>query len=256
MSKIDPKVLREAQLIMLDSLIEFDKICKKYSFNYWLDSGTLLGAIRHKGFIPWDDDIDISMPIEDYIEFAKIAPKELPKDMFLQNKITDPTFPFDYMKIRSNRAKIIEFHEKDKKIEYHQGVFVDIFPMLNIENTKLNYQLYNDIFKLIRAVSPISLHTPNSKDMPKVRNKLQEALSYMHKRGDRKVIYGGEMPDVSAWFDYNKIFPLKKIEFEGLEFLSPNNPHHYLENIYSFNYMQLPPIDKRSTHADKVLINS
>jgi len=72
-AKIDPKTLREAQLIMLDSLIEFDRICKKYNFDYWLDSGTLLGAVRHKGFIPWDDDIDISMPVEDYRAFAKMV---------------------------------------------------------------------------------------------------------------------------------------------------------------------------------------
>ena len=62
---VDPKILRKAQLIMLDMLIEFDAICKKNQLQYWLDSGSLLGAVRHQGFIPWDDDIDISMPIED-----------------------------------------------------------------------------------------------------------------------------------------------------------------------------------------------
>ena len=62
---IEPRILRKAQLIMLDMLIEFDAICKKHQLQYWLDSGTLLGAVRHQGFIPWDDDIDLSMPVED-----------------------------------------------------------------------------------------------------------------------------------------------------------------------------------------------
>jgi len=252
-SNIDPKILREAQLIMLDSLVEFDRICKKYSFDYWLDSGTLLGAIRHKGFIPWDDDIDISMPVEDYREFAKIAPKELPKDMFLQNKITDPTFPFDYMKIRSNRAKIIEFHEKGKEVKYHQGVFVDIFPMFAIKETKLNHLFYEYAFSLIRFFSAKKF------DCTRIRKFIKKSIEKLHLGWDKKVgtsvIYSGKMPDVAGAFEYSAIYPLKRIEFEGLEFLAPNDPHHYLENIYSFNYMELPPEDKRATHAYEVLIN-
>jgi len=70
---IDPKTLREAQLIMLEILVEVDAICQKYNLRYWLDSGTLLGAVRHQGFIPWDDDIDLSMPVEDYLKFQQIV---------------------------------------------------------------------------------------------------------------------------------------------------------------------------------------
>jgi len=254
-AKIDPKTLREAQLIMLDMLVEFDKICQKYNLKYWLDSGTLLGAIRHKGFIPWDDDIDISMPIEDYNKLIEIAPNELSSDIFFQTTQTDNKFPFDYIKLRSNKAKIVEFHEKDRDIEYHQGVFVDIFPMLTIPNSDFHKEFYDDIFKLIRLVSAKSLHTPNGIDKPNIRHKLQESLELMHLENGEKVIYSGKMPDLSSWFDYNKIFPLQRIEFEGLEFYAPNDPHHYLENIYSFNYMELPPIDKRATHAQNIIID-
>ena len=253
MAKIDPTVLREAQLIMLDMLVEFDKICKKHNLQYWLDSGTLLGAVRHKGFIPWDDDIDLSMPLEDYNKFIEIAKDELSDSIFFQTTKTDEKFPFDYIKLRSQKAKIIEFHEKDREVGYHQGVFVDIFPMITIPNSDFHKKFYDDIFSLIRSVSAVSLHTPNGIDTPKIRAKLEKTLESMHQGWEDKesrVIYGGEMPDVSAWFELKKVFPLKKMEFEGMEFYAPNDPDHYLGAIYSFNYMELPPLDKRYTHAE------
>lgn len=254
---IEPKVLREAQLIMLDMLVEFDAICTKHNLKYWLDSGTLLGAVRHQGFIPWDDDIDLSMPVEDYLKFQEIAQNELSDNIFFQTKKTDEKFLFDYIKLRSNRASIVEFHEKDKEIAYHQGVFVDIFPMFTLSNTEFSKEYYSDIFKLIRDTSAVSLHTPNGKNMPDAREKLVESLALMHKGWEdenSKVIYGGEMPDVAAWFDSKEVFPLKKIIFEGLEFPVPKNPEHYLGSIYSFNFMELPPLDKRTIHAHAIQI--
>ena len=257
-NKIEPTVLREAQLIMLDMLVEFDSICKKHNLQYWLDSGTLLGAVRHKGFIPWDDDIDLSMPLEDYRKFKEIAQDELSENIFFQTKETDSEFKFDYMKLRSNRAKIVEFHEKDREIGYHQGLFVDIFPMLTIPNSKFYKEYYIELFKLIRSISAVSLHTPNGEDHPKSRAKLIKALYVMHQGWDKKntkVIYSGKMPDVPAWFDMDEIFPLSTIEFEGLQFSAPKNSNHYLDAIYSFNYMELPPEDKRIIHAHSIKFN-
>ena len=255
---IDPKDLRKAQLIMLEMLVEFDLICKKHNLKYWLDAGTLLGAVRHKGFIPWDDDIDLSMPVEDYTRFVEIAEDELSKDIFFQTRQRDAEFKFDYIKLRSNKASIVEFHEKDKDITYHQGVFVDIFPMLTLENSEENKKFYEETFEELRACSSISLHTPNGIDKPLKREMLIEALDKKHQAWDKvktKVIYSGKMPDVAAWFDFDEVFPLKKIEFEGLKFFVPNNPKYYLGEIYSFNYMELPPKDKRTIHAWKIEFN-
>lgn len=257
MSGIDSKVLRKVQLIMLDMLLEFDAICNKHNLSYWLDSGTLLGAVRHKGFIPWDDDIDISMPYEDYKKFQEIAKQELSKDIFLQSKESDSAFLFDYTKLRSNRASIVEFHEKSADVAYHQGVFVDIFPMLTVPNSDFYKDYYKNIFHLIRQTSAVSLHTPNGANLPDVRQKLVQSLQLMHQgweSNENLVIYGGEMPDVAAYFEYKEIFPLSQVEFEGHKFSAPKNPHHYLGAIYSFNYMELPPIDKRTIHAHKITL--
>ena len=252
---IEPGILRKAQLIMLDMLIEFDVLCKKHQLQYWLDSGTLLGAVRHQGFIPWDDDIDLSMPVEDYNKFLKISGSELSNDIFFQTSKTDKNFKFDYIKLRSNKASIVEFHEKDKQVKYHQGVFVDIFPMLTIENTEDNKNYYDNMLKEIRSVSSVSLHTPDGKDDPIKRADLVSSLKQKHQGWENdkaKIIYGGEMPDVAAWFDITEVLPLTTMEFEGHLFSAPNNPDHYLDAIYSFNYRQTPPEDKRIIHAHSI----
>jgi len=252
---IDSKTLRQAQFIMLEMLVEFDAICQKHNLKYWLDSGTLLGAVRHEGFIPWDDDIDLSMPVEDYNRFVEIAKDELSENVFFQTKETDPNFGLDFIKLRSNKASIVEFHEKGREVGYHQGVFVDIFPMLTLPNTEFHHKFYEQTFELIRSVSAVSLHTPEGKDLPEVREKLVASLEPMHQGWEKegtKVSYSGKMPDVAAWFDIEEMFPLEKITFEGLEFPIPKNPHHYLSENYSFNYMELPPEDKRTIHAEKI----
>jgi len=128
--------IRKAQKIMLEIFLEFHRICEKYSLRYWMDTGTLLGAVRHKGFIPWDDDLDVCMPIEDYYTFLEIAPKELPKDMFLQTRESDKHYKRYFAKIRSRRGVIIERFEyrkmkKGKPIKYNMGIYIDIFHMYN-----------------------------------------------------------------------------------------------------------------------------
>ncbi len=246
MKTIDDKTIKKAQLIMLDMLIEFEKICHKYELKYWLDSGTLLGAIRHNGFIPWDDDVDISMPVDDYKKFCEVAGSELKKSMFLQHTKTDTTFPFDYMKIRDDRATIVEFHEEGKDVEYNPGLFLDIFPMLAIKDSKCHNFIYRYSFALIRFFSAKKFEQKG------IRKLFVSLLHKMHLgflKKDTKIIYGGEMPDVAGSFSYDCIFPLKKIKFEGLEFLAPNQSENYLKELYGEDYMQLPPLEKRSVHA-------
>ncbi len=134
-------------------------------------------------------------------------------------------------------------------------MFVDIFPMLTIENTEENKKFYDSTLKEIRDVSSTSLHTPNGKDDSVKRAALIASLKQKHQGwgiNKSKVIYGGEMPDVAAWFDIEEVFPLTTMEFEGHSFPTPNNPGHYLDAIYSFDYRQLPPKNKRIIHAHSI----
>ena len=121
--------LRRAQLKQLAILEEIDRICRKHSISYWLDGGSLLGAVRHGGFIPWDDDIDIAMPLDDARRFASIAPGELRDGLVMQTPETESTRE-PIMKVRDLNSFYVEGSE-DFSLDYSKGLFVDIFPMID-----------------------------------------------------------------------------------------------------------------------------
>jgi len=251
MNNIKPDTLRQAQLIMLDTLVEVDKICKKYDIKYWLDFGTLLGAVRHSGFIPWDDDLDIAMRIEDYHKFCKIAPDELPKNMSLQTKETEETFPYDFAKVRNNHGLIIEKHEYNKDIKYKQDIFIDIFPMITINDNLIHKYFYKINFLVIKLFSYKYLNIGFISD---IFVSIADSLHLGWDNPTSKVIRSGRMPTHKLYIDIKSIFPLQKLTFEGKEFYVPKDSDKYLKILYGDNYMTLPPEDKRHTHASSIEI--
>lgn len=249
---VDKKILRKAQLIMLDELIEVDRICKKYNISYWLDSGTLLGAVRHKGFIPWDDDIDICMLQEDYEKFFSIAKKELNDKYFLQVKETDEMTTSPYMKVRHRDSILIEenFTEKEK---FHQGIFLDIF-LMNSFNFKVK-----KIYKFLYRIKELKIQG-NFLLLKKILLKLKinkisaKILNLFLEKENNKSFIG-----YKYWFyklhKYSSIFPLAEIEFEGYKFFCPNSTDIYLKDIYGNLYMKLPPEKDRIWHAREIKLN-
>lgn len=121
-------LLRRQQMRMLELLMEIDRICKKHGIRYWLSSGTLIGAARHGGFIPWDDDLDIEMMRDDYNRLMEVLPEELPATMALQTHQTDPTYFFYYAKVRDRRSILAEGNNYDRMWK-EQGIYIDIFPL-------------------------------------------------------------------------------------------------------------------------------
>lgn len=134
---------REIQLSSLKALREIKRICEKNGLTYYITAGTLLGAIRHKGFIPWDDDIDIAMPRADYNEFARIARHELANGFFYQSEKTDRYSPFAFAKVRTDGTRVTEALLKDADI--HSGCYVDIFPL---DNCPISEKRAQRFFKL------------------------------------------------------------------------------------------------------------
>ena len=256
--------LREAQLIMLDILKEIDRVCKKGNIQYWLDSGTLLGAIRHKGFIPWDDDLDICMLREDYNKFIEISKEELSKKYFLQSYDSDNKTENMWIKLR-DRNSILKINEREKG---HIGIFVDIFPMDFYSNNDKNYKIKNKIklitlmywMKHAKIKRPVIKHIKgnmtkliarliflfnpkfNYKNIIKLVKKELKNIS-MESEGSDYINYGVEVP-FDKMIEKNWIFPLDSYEFEGEKYPIPREYDLYLKNLYG-NYMELPKKENR-----------
>lgn len=130
--------MKKIWAVELNLLVEFDKVCKKNNLKWFVDYGTLLGAARHQGFIPWDDDIDVSMFRDDYMKLLAIAPDEFKEPYFFQSAYTDEkVWPFS--KLRDSRTTAIEIPEMKKM---NQGIFIDIFPLDDVPANKDNSAVF------------------------------------------------------------------------------------------------------------------
>lgn len=125
--------LREIQDMIYDIFVEFDRVCRKYNIKYSMEGGTLLGAVKYRDFVPWDDDIDVIMVRTEYEKFLQVAPDELNESYFIQSYNNVPEFPLNYAKLCYNGAKIYDYDYSHLKKMNH-GVFMDIFPIDNVKN--------------------------------------------------------------------------------------------------------------------------
>lgn len=245
--------MRQMQLRLLDILVEIDKVCRKHNIKYWIDFGTLLGALRHKGFIPWDDDLDIAMPKEDFEKFKIIAPKELPDNLFLQTPETDPSFLMPILKVRDNNSLFITRHEDFTK-DYNKGLYIDIF--IVTEYPKVSKKTRKFLLGWISKVNWFmgTKHNVTLKNhfatvfFPVIKYSCLMVWKLLCLKQKKQLGY-----DINFYCPYSCaypkewIYPLSEVTFEQHSFLAPHQPDQYLNSIYP-NFMQLPPEDKRVTH--------
>lgn len=146
------KQLQKHQGIMFQMLCELDAICRRNNINYMLFAGSALGAVRHKGFIPWDDDLDIVMLREDYDRFLFVAPNELDSKQYYLQKEFSSHWPMFFSKLRKNNTAFIE-RQIPKDREMHQGIYIDIFPCDNLSDNKIIRKLQFVASKIVIAKS-------------------------------------------------------------------------------------------------------
>ena len=231
---------KQCQAVMLRMLKIIDHLCARYNIEYFLVGGSLLGAIRHKGFIPWDDDLDIGMTRNNYDRFMKFAVPELPNDIFFQTHITDTAYPpCDYVEARLRDKYSNCNSAKNKSVTYHLGLHVDIFVydraffpanvLIIIENILLKLLLHNSKrrAKMLTFISNI------------IPYGLVYASSYLHRLGMWK--FGAN------YIKANEISKLVKVSFEDMETYIPAGWDNCLKRQYG-NYMQMPPIEKQKGH--------
>ena len=256
-------ILEQVHEIQLEMALEVKRICKMHNIKYSIIAGTLLGAIRHSGFIPWDDDLDIGMLRSDYEKFIEVCKYELSGDYFLQTWESDPGFALPIAKLRKNRTRFVERNSSDASL--HSGIYIDIFPFDNVPRGKIkqvfqdrstyilkrmllirmNYKFWNDteflkkmLYKILKGVS-----LPLTTD--KIKRILYMTMIANNDRASEKAVaiggaYGYKKESIKKEWLEN----LMEVNFEGEKISAPVNYSEYLTYFYG-DYMTPPPENKR-----------
>lgn len=262
MTTID--TLKRLQTTQVEILDEIVRICRKHNLQYFLIYGTLIGAIRHKGFIPWDDDLDIGMPRDDYDKFMNIAKEELDKKYYLQNTSTESQYWLPFGKVRKNGTIFDEPSVAKMSDEIHKGIFVDIFPF---DYVKKNHGFLVHVqFILSKAINETMYHKAgvftNRKKLK--YGKLVAFLALFSRptlcKLQRMVASFQGKKNACFFADFNSsrhylaaIYPIAYFlpscegEFEGKNYMIPSDYDSYLKMVYG-DYMKLPKESERVNH--------
>ena len=271
MREYDEETLKRVQQTELGILKDFMALCDKHGLTYFGIAGTGIGAIRHKGFIPWDDDIDIALPRKDYEKFLKLARKYLSDRYIVLNCETNENYPL--MTTRLMKKGTVFREEALKNIDCPLGIFLDIYPFDNVSDEPREFKrqmrqawFYSKLlilrsipfpvlgFKGIKAklvhgiCGCIHVMMVICRISKKKLYRKCKAVStrYNHLETKRIDFLCDTTPYMNIYFRKD-VFPLKKMPFEDVMLNFPNNMHDNLTNMYG-DYMKLPPVEKRKNH--------
>ncbi len=269
--ELSPEENRQLQLNELEMIVEVDRICRKNHIKYSLDGGTLLGAIRHKGFIPWDDDADVIFTRHEYAKFYRACKKDLKKDeFFLQEYRTDPHYRWGYAKLRHKGTEYVRSGQEHMK--YRTGVCIDLFVVDNVPDGIVPRKIYYWINYCIRKIlyseiGMVNAQTPALRRWYGILNKIPrncafrlrnvlaaacnrhptELVSHLLYQYPARCKYGMPAVCFDEYID---------VEFEGMKFLGLKEYDLYLTTHYG-EYMTLPPEEDRHgfNNASKIRLS-
>lgn len=253
----DGSELRKLQLRTVRMLEYFDKFCKENDITYWLGSGSCLGAIRHHGFIPWDDDLDIEMMSDDYKKLLSLREKFENDQNCIQDFITDKEYIAPHGKIRDKQSELKEVHNKDKYYKY-KGAYIDIFvrEQGSYLATKISHIIQFGLFWLSNIENPTLRTFIKTNSYKIIHSIIFPCLRYYNKLFGDKDILRHTLGCSSYYKTINKkgLFPLKFVDFEGKKYPVPGNYEDYLERLYG-NYESLPSdLNHLRTHLQKIML--
>ena len=257
--------LSKLKKCQLDIWMEFDRVCHLLNLDYCLAFGTCLGAVRHQGFIPWDDDIDVCMRIEDLEILHQHA--DLFKDpYFLQSHDTDPEYGLMISRLRNSNTALIEKAEAHRDINH--GVFIDIYPLFHCPKSgfgakklvivSMIYRLFlygvapKTRGTLMKAGSTVLLRLVPERLRKRIAERCYRLLRAQKPTGYFSYLLGSY---VKIRLPEECFFPVRRVKFENAFPPVANDTNCYLSALYG-DYMQLPPEEKRVFHHDYLCVDT
>lgn len=264
--------IRKIQAIELESFKVFIELCEKLNVNFFVYGGTLLGAVKYYGFVPWDDDLDLAMMRDDYDKLIKEGPKILNDLYEIQHPKINKVTPFPYIKFRRKDTTLVE--EELHKLKMNHGIYFDIYPIDHIPDDDNLYKKENDKLKTInkffylRQVRPLK-HFGNKKGNSKFKILIKVIIHYLLKivphsyftKRMNKIMTKYNKKDTKRYGNYfypkpvnyfNGIYPFEKFKFEGFTVNVPSGYKVNLKNRYG-DITILPPENERIGHKAYLL---
>ncbi len=267
----DDITLKKVQKLEMKILKDFMALCDRHQLRYFGLAGTGIGAVRHQGFIPWDDDIDIGLPREDFDKFIALAKSELADNYEVLNAQEDSRYPLMTTRLVLKGTVFKEFAVKD--IDCNFGIFLDLYPFDNVsdDEKQLKKQARSawfwskililrsiphpvlgftgfmaKIVQFICACVHYALKLLHISRITIYKRCLKSCTRYNHV-STKKIAYLCDTNAYSNMFEISHLYPLQKLDFEDVQLFFPADLDGHLRTMFG-NYMELPPVEKRKNH--------